>query len=147
VDLDELLDGVTSQTRLAKEHRGPQVSRMHRALAAIPAPTSAKRWLVRAGLRVAGPLICDTSLLSNLGRIADPPDFGAAGGPAGLWFSTSAHMPRGLSVGAVTVGEQLHLSFRYRRALLDHAAATQFAGCYQAALAEVRAHERRGQVS
>jgi NRPS condensation-like uncharacterized protein len=145
-DVADLIDNVTSQTRLAKEHQGPQVSAMHRALAAIPAPAFAKKWLVRAGLRLAGPLICDTSLLSNLGRVTDPPDFGAPA-PAGLWFSTSAHMPRGLSVGAVTVGGRLHLSFRYRRALFDHAAAAQFAACYQAALAELRAHGRHGPVS
>lgn len=145
-NVDDLVGSVTSQTRLAKEHRGPQVSTMHRVLAAIPAPAFAKKQLVRAGLRVAGPLICDTSLLSNLGRVTDPPDFGTAA-PAGLWFSTSAHMPRGLSVGAVTVGGRLHLSFRYRRALFDHAAAAQFAACYQAALDELRAHGRRGRVS
>jgi hypothetical protein len=57
-----------------------------------------------------------------------------------MWFSTSAHMPRGLSVGSITVGGRLHLCFRYRRALFDDAAAAQFAGFYRAALADLREH-------
>ena len=52
-----------------------------------------------------------------------------------MWFSTSAHMPRGLSVGAITVDGHLQLCFRYRHALFDAAAAHDFAAEYAAALA------------
>ena len=72
-------------------------------------------------------------MLSNLGNITDPPAFEALTATH-MWFSTSAHMPRGLSVGAVTVGGRLHLCFRYRNALLDAAAGHEFAAEYAAAL-------------
>jgi hypothetical protein len=51
-------------------------------------------------------------------------------GQAQIWFSTSAHMPRGLSLGVVTTGNQLRLTFRYRRALFSDAGATAFAALY-----------------
>ena len=56
-------------------------------------------------------------------------------------LSTSAHMPRGLSVGAVTVGGRLHACFRYRSALLDDAAAGDFAAEYAAVLTSLAAEE------
>jgi hypothetical protein len=43
-------------------------------------------------------------------------------------------MPRGLSVGVITVQGQVHLCLRYRHALLDEQAAASFAGRYVAAL-------------
>jgi len=58
-----------------------------------------------------------------------------------MWFSTSAHMPRGLSVGAITVDGRLQLCFRYRRALLDDAAAGEFAAMYAAVLSRLSAGE------
>jgi hypothetical protein len=51
-----------------------------------------------------------------------------------VWFSTSAHMPRGLSLGAVTVGGRLRLAFRYRRALFSPADAAEFAARFAKAL-------------
>jgi len=85
-----------------------------------------------------GTIRCDTSLLSNLGNITDPPKFETLT-PTRMWFSTSAHMPRGLSVGAVTVGGRLNLCFRYRNALLDAASGRDFAAEYAAALSALAA--------
>ena len=45
---------------------------MSRVLAAAPVPVAVKHVLLRTGLRVAGPLLCDTSLVSNLGVIEPP---------------------------------------------------------------------------
>jgi hypothetical protein len=59
-----------------------------------------------------------------------------------MWFSTSAHMPRGLSVGAIGVDGRLDLCFRYRHALLDDAAAHDFAAEYAAALATLTGMSR-----
>ena len=118
-DLGELVADVAAQTRAVKRLAGPQVDPASRALAAAWCPPAVKRGVLRLALRTAGPLLCDTSLVSNLG-VAGPPRFGAAA-VTGMWFSTSAHMPRGLSVGAVTVGGQLHLCLRYRRALFERA--------------------------
>jgi arabinofuranan 3-O-arabinosyltransferase len=134
--LGALIAEVASATRSAKDHAGPQVDPASRVLAAAWCPPVVKRRLLRLALRTAGPLLCDTSLLSNLGVVAEPLSFGNA--PAtGLWFSTSAHMPRGLSVGAVTIGGSLHLCLRYRRALFSEPAAARFGDVYAAALDDV----------
>jgi NRPS condensation-like uncharacterized protein len=131
-DLAELLADVAAQTRPAKQEAGPQVDPASRALAAAWWPPAVKRALLRLALRTAGPLLCDTSLVSNLG-VVGPLRFGAAA-VADMWFSTSAHMPRGLSVGAVTAGGRLHLCLRYRRALFSEPSAARFAGLYATAL-------------
>jgi len=131
-DLAGLVADVAAQTRPAKQQAGPQVDPASRALAAAWCPPAVKRGVLRLALRTAGPLLCDTSLVSNLG-VVGPPRFGAATA-TDMWFSTSAHMPRGLSVGAVTVGGRLHLCLRYRRALFSEPSAARFAGLYATAL-------------
>ena len=131
----DLLSGVAAQTRYAKAHAGGQVDVMSSALTFAPVPVGIKRWSLRGALRVAGAICCDTSLISNLGSIRTI-RFGTAG-DAHVWFSTSAHMPRGLSVGAVTTDGRLRLTFRYRRALFSPSAAAAFAARYLRALGEV----------
>ena len=135
----ELVSEVARQTRHAKEQPGPQVGLAFRILAAAPVPVAAKQMILRAALRSAGPLICDTSLVSNLGQI-QAPAFGAMTATE-LWFSTSAHMPRGLSLGAVTAAGSLRLTFRYRRALFSASDAAEFAARYAKALDQVASPE------
>jgi NRPS condensation-like uncharacterized protein len=122
----DLLGEVARQTRYAKDHQGPQVDLASRALAAAPIPVAVKHVVLRSALRLAGTLLCDTSLVSNLGQI-EAPAFGAMTADQ-VWFSTSAHMPRGLSLGAVGAGGRLALAFRYRLALFSGADAADFAG-------------------
>jgi NRPS condensation-like uncharacterized protein len=139
-DVRPLAANVAAQTLAAKNYPGPQVDPLSRALAAAWCPAAVKHRLLRLALRTAGPLICDTSLVTNLGTVADPPRFGSV--PAtGMWFSTSAHMPRGLSVGAITLTGKLHLCLRYRHALFSEPAAARFAGSYTAALSEITSQE------
>ena len=135
-----LVAAVAAQTRRAKEKSGPQVSPALAALAKLPLPATFKRRLVRLAVRVLGRRAADTSLLTNLGNVTSPPRFGSLA-PARMWFSTSAHMPRGLSVGAITVEARLQLCFRYRHALLDDAAAGDFAAEYAAVLTSLAAGE------
>ena len=132
----DLVAVVAGQTRRAKDEPGPQVDPALAALARARLPVAVKRRLLRAAIRGLGPLASDTSLLSNLGRVTDPPRFGPLS-PERIWFSTSAHMPRGLSAGAITIDGRLQLCFRYRRALLDDAAAADFAATYAAALSHL----------
>jgi NRPS condensation-like uncharacterized protein len=128
----DVIAEVASQTRAAKGHAGPQLDLASRVLAAAPLPVTVKNMLLRSALRVAGPFFCDTSLVSNLG-VTETPAFGAT--PATeVWFSTSAHMPRGLSLGAVTAGGALRLTFRYRRALMSGSDAAEFGATYAKAL-------------
>ena len=135
-----LVAAVAVQTRQAKDQAGPQVDPALAALAKMPLPATAKRRLVRLAVRCLGRRAAGTSLLSNLGNITSPPRFGSLT-PARMWFSTSAHMPRGLSVGAITVEGRLQLCFRYRLALLDDAAAGEFAAEYAVVLTSLAAGE------
>ncbi len=128
----------TSPARPATPRTTPvaQVDLFSRTLAAAPVPVAAKHRLLRLALAIGGPFLCDSCLVSNLGVI-EPIQFGTVSArgddpPAPrdaseVWFSTSAHMPRGLSLGVVTVGGQLRLTFRYRRALFRDSAAESFA--------------------
>jgi NRPS condensation-like uncharacterized protein len=131
----ELLADVAAQTRYAKDHASGQVDPFSRALVAAPVPVALKLRMLRTGLAIAGPYLCHSSLVSNLGVI-EPIRFRAAAATE-LWFSTFAHMPRGLAVGAATVSGRLHLTFRYRRALLTGAAAASFAARYCQALDQI----------
>lgn len=73
----------------------------------------------------------DTAMLCNLGWIDDAPQFGPdAGETVELWFSPPARSPDTLCVGAITVGERLHLTFRYPLDVLAPDAARRFAESY-----------------
>jgi hypothetical protein len=134
-DPARLLAHVATQTRAGKQRPPAGLDAASRLLAAGWAPGVLKRWTVRLARRVAAPVCGDTALLSNLGAIPDPPSFGGGTGP--LWFSGPAQMPRGLGVGAVTVGDRLHLCVHYRYALLDRDAAADFTALYCQALGEL----------
>jgi NRPS condensation-like uncharacterized protein len=135
----DLVADVAGQTRAAKEHQGAQLDAGSRLLAAAPLPVTVKHVLLRTALRLAGRFVCDSSLISNLG-VVEALAFGAVP-VAEVWFSTSAHMPRGLSVGAVTAGGALRLTFRYRLALMSGADAAEFAGMYVKALSQFAGQE------
>ncbi len=82
--------------------------------------------------------------LGPLGRIDEPPSFGPdAGETTELWFSAPARMPCGLSLGAATVGGQLHLAFRYRHPLFSPDAARRFADRYLTELVRLRGEAGR----
>jgi hypothetical protein len=135
----DLLSEVARQTWHAKRTPTPQVDLASRALVAMPVPVAVKQIMLRIALRAVGPLFCDTSLVSNIG-VVDDLAFGA--GPAAeVWFSTSAHMPRGLSLGVVTALGRLRLAFRYRRALLSQSDAAYFASRYLKALDQFTGQE------
>ncbi len=73
----------------------------------------------------------DTAMICNLGWADDPPSFGpGAGETQALWFSPPSRSPLSLCIGAVTIGDRLHLTFRYPHRLFGPAAARRFAECY-----------------
>jgi NRPS condensation-like uncharacterized protein len=70
----------------------------------------------------------DTGVLSNLGNLPQPLDFGAGAGAATeLWFSPPVGMPPGTVVGATTMNGEMFLTLRYCRAQFDAGGAAQFA--------------------
>ena len=135
-DLSALLAAVTRQTRALRQARPERASAGVLGLAPGWCPVALKRLAVRFALRALGAIACDTAMLTNLGIVTDPPWSGSRG-PVRMAFSGPAHMPRGLSVAAVTADGQLQLGFRYRYALFDEAAAARFVATYAAALDEL----------
>jgi hypothetical protein len=80
-------------------------------------PVAARAGLTR-GLRLLAAPWTSTTLLSNIGRIPYPLDFGDAGRAFAVWFSAPARMPRGLTVTTASTGGRLHLVLRWSRSLL-----------------------------
>ncbi|MEU5302812.1 condensation protein [Streptomyces noursei] len=106
-------------------------------LASLPLPVGPRRALTRALRSLAAPWT-PTTLLSNIGRVPYPLDFGETGGRAtAVWFSAPARMPRGLSIttAATCDGDRIHLALRWSRALLDEAAATRLLDLFRSSLA------------
>ena len=68
---------------------------------------------------------CMDILVSDLGRLPDPPRFDDEG-PAELWFSPPCMLPIGVGIGTATPGGRLHLALRYRFKRLDRSAAQAF---------------------
>lgn len=131
-----LLAGISRQTRAAKASGGPPVDAVSRLCATPVLPVAVKARVLRVARALAGPWWSDTSLLSNLGVVRGL-TFGSDAPVRALWFAAPAPMPRGLSVGAVTVRDRLHLCFRYRTALFDAVAAAKFAQAFTGALARL----------
>ena len=132
-----LLDAVAAQTKRIKT--GGTGAALIEVVGALPSLPVAATEALAPLMSFAGGRLADTALLSNLGRVDDPPTFGGdAGDTVAMWFSAPARMPLGLSVGAVTVAGALHLSYRYRHPQFDDDAAARFAQCHTAAIARYR---------
>ena len=141
-DLEPLLLDVARQARQARQRPGPQLGAGSRILAAIWCPTAVKRLVVRLALQTVGQLVCDTAMLTNLGNVPDPPDFGHIDAVT-MAFSAQAQLPRGLTVGVITAGGQLALTLRYNTALFDATAADKFAAGLLMALNQVSRSDDR----
>ena len=134
--LSVLVAAVAGQTSVIRQASRQRASAGPFGLAPGWCPVVLKRLVVRIALRGLGSLVCDTSMLSNLGNVRDAP-WSEPGRPVRMAMSSPVHMPRGLSVGAMTADGQLQLCFRYRYALFDDAAAARFVATYAAVLDEL----------
>jgi NRPS condensation-like uncharacterized protein len=134
---DLLLGHVAAQTRAARERgRTGGTDALSRLLATGWAPVALKQRVARLIRGLAAPVLTDTSLVSNLGLLPDPPTFDGSGTEQ-FWLAPPCPMPRGLAIGAVSAAGRLYLSVRYRLTLLDQAAAQDFTTCFRAALGEL----------
>ncbi|MFE2653541.1 condensation protein [Streptomyces sp. NPDC059346] len=119
-DVAALLRATAGRTRALKAVRRPPLGRSASLLTAPLLPVAARAAATR-GLRVlAGPWT-STTLLSNIGRLPYPLDFGEAGRATAVWFSAPARMPRGLTFTTASTGGRLHLALRWSRTLLGDA--------------------------
>ncbi|EGX55149.1 hypothetical protein SZN_34317 [Streptomyces zinciresistens K42] len=113
-----LLGRTAVRTRALKALPRPQLGHGATLLTAPVTPVSWRAALTR-GLRRAAAPWTSTTLLSNIGRVPYPLDFGARAGRAhAVWFSAPARMPRGLTVTTASTAGRLHLALRWSRALL-----------------------------
>ncbi|KIZ18480.1 condensation protein [Streptomyces natalensis ATCC 27448] len=129
-----LLRRTAARTRALKATRGSQLGLPGTLLTLPVAPVGLRGAATRA-LRTAAAPWTSTTLLSNIGRLPYPLDFGDAGRPTAVWFSAPARMPRGLTVTTVSVGGRIQLALRWSRALLDDAAGARFGALFAASLA------------
>ena len=115
-----LLRRTATRTRALKSLPRPQLGHGAALLTAPVTPVAWRAALTR-GLRRAAAPWTSTTLLSNIGRIPYPLDFGEEAGRAhAVWFSAPARMPRGLTVTTASTAGRLHLALRWSRALLSH---------------------------
>ncbi|MEU0249246.1 condensation protein [Streptomyces sp. NPDC006235] len=119
-DMSALLRRTAERTRALKSLPRPQLGHGAALLTTPWAPVAARAALTRTLRRAAAPWT-STTLLSNIGRIPYPLDFGEETGRAhAVWFSAPARMPRGLTVTTASTAGRLHLALRWSRALLSH---------------------------
>ncbi len=115
-----LLRRTAQRTRALKSLSRPQLGHGAALLTAPVVPVAWRAALTR-GLRRAAAPWTSTTLLSNIGRIPYPLDFGEEAGRAhAVWFSAPARMPRGLTVTTASTAGRLHLALRWSRSLLSH---------------------------
>ncbi|MER5989765.1 condensation protein [Streptomyces viridosporus] len=118
VPMPELLRRTALRTRALKSLPRPQLGHGAALLTAPWAPVACRAALTRALRRAAAPWT-STTLLSNIGRIPYPLDFGEEAGRAhAVWFSAPARMPRGLTFTTASTAGRLHLALRWSRTLL-----------------------------
>ncbi|MBC9724165.1 condensation protein [Streptomyces sp. TRM68367] len=118
--MPSLLRRTAERTRALKSLPRPQLGHGAALLTAPWAPVGCRAALTRVLRRAAAPWT-STTLLSNIGRIPYPLDFGEDAGRAhAVWFSAPARMPRGLTVTTASTAGRLHLALRWSRALLSH---------------------------
>ncbi|MDT7844562.1 condensation protein [Streptomyces justiciae] len=119
-DIQGLLTRTATRTRALKSLPRPQLGHGAALLTAPVTPVAWRAALTR-GLRRAAAPWTSTTLLSNIGRIPYPLDFGEDAGRAhAVWFSAPARMPRGLTVTTASTAGRLHLALRWSRSLLSH---------------------------
>ncbi len=90
------------------------------------APLTVKRAVPRL-IHLTGDRFVDTAMLSNLGRIPQPPTLGGSDSePPELWFSPPCDPACSVAIGVATAGQRLSLVARYRHEQFDAEAAEEF---------------------
>ncbi|MBT2396633.1 condensation protein, partial [Streptomyces sp. ISL-100] len=120
-DIPALLRRTALRTRTLKALPRPQLGHGAALLTAPVLPVPLRAAFTRTLRRTAAPWT-STTLLSNIGRVPYPLDFGEGAGRAtAVWFSAPARMPRGLTVTTASTAGRLHLALRWSGVLLGAA--------------------------
>lgn len=134
-----LLRVTSARTRALKSSDRPQLGFSGGLLTSPVLPVGVRAAYTRALRKAAGPW-ASTTLLSNIGRVPYPLDFGDAGRATAVWFSAPARAPRGLSVTTVSTGGRLQLALRWSHARLDDTAGERLGRLFAESL-ESTAHD------
>ncbi|MEU6661144.1 condensation protein [Streptomyces sp. NPDC046821] len=125
-----LLHRTAVRTRALKALDRPQLGHGAALLTAPLTPVAWRRALTRGLRKAAGPWT-STTLLSNIGRVPYPLDFGDAGRAHAVWFSAPARMPRGLTVTTASTAGRLHLALRWSGSLLGAGDGDRLLGLFE----------------
>ncbi|MEV2249478.1 condensation protein [Streptomyces sp. NPDC050147] len=117
-DIGALLRRTADRTRALKALSRPQLGRGAALLTSPVLPVTVRAAVTR-GLRRAAAPWTSTTLLSNIGRVPYPLDFGDAGRAHAVWFSAPARLPRGLTVTTASTAGRLHVALRWSKSLLS----------------------------
>ncbi len=126
VDLATATAAVTAQTcQVRRNHRAYGLHDLLEAIKKAPLPV--KRAVPKL-IHLTGDRFVDTAMLSNLGRIPEPPTLatGPDSGPPELWFSPPCDPTCSVAIGVATIGQRLSLVARYRYGQFDADAAEEF---------------------
>ena len=126
VDLATATAAVARQTyEMRRQDRAYGLHDLLEVIKKVPLPV--KRVVSRLS-PLTGDRFVDTAMLSNLGRIPEPPTFAANpdAGPPELWFSPPCDRSCSVAIGVATIGQRLSLVARYRYDQFDAAAAAEF---------------------
>jgi NRPS condensation-like uncharacterized protein len=124
VDMGTAATAVAAQTReIRREIRARGLVDLFDV--ATRSPVGIKRATSRLVPFLGGERLIDTAVLSNLGRLTEPPTLDGQP-PEQLGFSPPCDRVCSVGIGVVTVAQSLMLSVRYRRELFDRAAAEAF---------------------
>ncbi|UGY91210.1 condensation protein [Streptomyces gobiensis] len=132
--IERMLRATAARTRALKAAPRPQLGFSAALLTAPVLPVGIRAAFTRALRNAAGPW-ASTTLLSNIGRVPYPLDFGEAGRASAVWFSAPARMPRGLSVTTVSTDGRLQLALRWSHARLDDTAGNRLGELFAESLA------------
>jgi NRPS condensation-like uncharacterized protein len=122
--LDKAIRSAADGTRAIKDGAiAGLIVDLYGAPALVPA---ALRGRMQDLIPLTGNTVVDTAVLSNLGRVESVPDLGDAGRVREVWFSPPGRMPLGASLGVATLDGRLFVTLRYRHALFDAGAGTEF---------------------
>ncbi|MBQ0863259.1 condensation protein [Streptomyces sp. RK75] len=132
--IGRLLRTTAARTRALKSVDRPQLGFSGDLLTTPLLPVGLRAAGIRTLRRAAGPW-ASTTLLSNIGRVPYPLDFGDAGRARAVWFSAPAKVPRGLSVTTVSTGGRLQLALRWSHARLDDSAGERLGALFAESLA------------
>ncbi|HWH11212.1 MAG TPA: condensation domain-containing protein [Solirubrobacteraceae bacterium] len=131
---DEQSDLIDAQLAVAPRAASIKAKRLGGELLDIPAmigrwPVGIVHVLARVLLFLAARVTAgaDAAVVTNVGRVDAPLDFGpGAGSATELWITPPVQIPPGIGIGASTINGQLSLALRYGLAQFDAVGAQRF---------------------